>query len=91
MTTATLKEARKLVDEHVEVLRAYAHRVLVEGEALSFSEESDRESRINEFRAMGSCLMLTENEMVTMVYQDMLRERRRCGCPTCRSRSASQQ
>ena len=91
MNTTTLKEARKLVEEHVEVLRGYAHRSLVQGEALSFTEMSDKESRINEFRAMGSCLKLTENEMVTMVYQDMLRERRRCGCPTCRSRSASQQ
>ena len=91
MTATTLKEARKLVEEHVEVLRVYAHRVLVEGEALSYTEATDKESRINEFRAMGSCLKLTESEMVTMVYQDMLRERRRCGCPTCRSRSTSQQ
>ena len=91
MTATKLKEARKLVEEHVEVLRVYAHRALVQGEVLSDDEMSDRESRINEFRAMGSCLKLTENEMVTMVYQDMLRERRRCGCPTCRSRSTSQQ
>lgn len=91
MTATTLKEARKLVDEHVEALRAYARRALVQGEVLSDAEMSDRESRINEFRAMGSCLKLTESEMVTMVYQNMLRERRQCGCPTCRSRSASQQ
>ena len=76
MTATTLKEARKLVEEHVEVLRKYAHLVLVEGELLSDTEMSDRDSRLNEFRAMGSCLKLTESEMVTMVYQDMLREQR---------------
>ena len=76
MTATTLKEARKLVEEHVEVLREYAHLVLVEGELLSDTEMSDRDSRLNEFRAMGSCLKLTESEMVTMVYQDMLREQR---------------
>ena len=91
MTATTLKEARKLVDEHVKVLRVYAHKVLLQREALSFSEMTDKESRINEFRAMGSCLKLTENEMVSMVYGDMLQERPRCGCPTCRSRSTSQQ
>ena len=67
------------------------HRVLLQREALSFSEMTDKQSRISEFRAMGSCLKLTENEMVAMVYGDMLQERPRCGCPACRSRSTSQQ
>ena len=89
MTTETLEEARQLVAEHVEVLRGYSQRVLGEGGALSQEEESDRESRVREFFAMGTCLKLTPHEMVAQVYKDMLRPRRRCGCPRCRSSASS--
>ncbi len=89
MTTETLREARELVAEHVEVLRGYAQRVVLEGRALSAEDELDRESRISEFLAMGSCLKLTEHEMVALVYQDMLRPRPACGCPSCRIRAES--
>ena len=89
MTTETLREARELVAEHVEVLRGYAQRVLIEGKSLSAEEESDKEGRVSEFLAMGSCLKLTGREMVALVYQDTLRPRRPCGCPRCRSRASS--
>ena len=91
MTTETLKEARELVAEHVEVLRGYAQRVLMEGISLSTEEESDKEASVKEFLAMGSCLKLTGREMVALVYQDTLRPRRRCGCPKCRSRASTVQ
>jgi hypothetical protein len=89
MTTATLREARELVAEHLEVLRAYAYRVLVQDQALSEGEQEDRKRRTGEFLAMGSCLKLTEREMVVLVYRDTLRTRRQCGCRTCRSRASS--
>ena len=91
MTTETLRDARELVAEHAEVLRGYAQKVVSEGRSLSAEEESDREGRISEFLAMGSCLKLTGREMVALVYQDMFRPRRACGCPRCRSRAESDQ
>ena len=91
MATPALKEARELVTEHLEVLRGYAQRVLLQGQTLSESEELDRERRVSEFLAIGSCLGLTRHEMVTQVYRDMFRARRSCDCPTCRNRSAGGQ
>ena len=89
MTTETLGEARELVVEHLEVLRGYARRVFEEGVCLSEAEESDRGSRVGEFLAGGRHLKLTEREMVALVFQDMFWPRRRCACPTCRSRGSA--
>ena len=91
MTTSTLKEAKVLVAEHVQVLTGYAHRVLVQGGSLSEVEDSERQQRMAELLAMGSCLSLTEKELVALIFKNMFDERRRCGCPTCRNRSGSQQ
>ena len=89
MTTMALREAKELVAKHVKVLEGYAHRVLEQREPLSETEEADRERRISEFQAMGSCLKLTQREMVALVYRDLFESRRSCGCPTCRSRAAN--
>ena len=88
MTTSTLRAARVLVAEHVQVLRGYARRVLLDGGSLSEIEDSERQQRMGELLAMGSCLKLTGNELVSLIFKDMFDERRRCGCPTCRKRSA---
>jgi hypothetical protein len=88
MPTSTLKEAKVLVAEHVQVLTGYARRVMLHDGSLSEVEDAERQRRMVELMAMGSCLGLTESEIITLIFKDMLDERRRCGCPTCRSRSA---
>ena len=90
MTTIAVKRTEELLGEHVQVLRGYAQRVLQEGDALSEVEESDRERRMAQLLAMGSCLKFTESFMVTVIYQDIFKSPRRCGCPTCRNRTANQ-
>ena len=91
MTASILKEAKVLVAEHVRVLRSYARRVLLQGESLTEVEDSDRQHRMDELLAIGGCLSLTGHELVALILKDIFDERRRCGCPTCRNRSASQQ
>ena len=91
MTTSTLKEAKVLVAEHLQVLRSYARRILLQGDSLSEVEDLDRQRRMDELLAMGSCLTLIGHEIVALIFKDMFNERRCCGCPTCSNRSASQQ
>ena len=89
MTTLTARDPKDLVAEHLAIIRGYAERTLAGRESLDASEESDVDSRVAEFFAIGSSFKLTEREMVVLVYRDTLRTRRQCGCPTCRSRASS--
>ena len=78
MTASILKEAKVLVAEHVRVLRSYARRVLLQGDLLSEVEDSDRQRRMGELLAMGSCLSLTGHELVVLILKEIFDERRRC-------------
>ncbi len=82
-------DAQKLMDEHFEALRGYAKRVVANGGVLSGAEERDKTARMNEFMANGRDLGLSDSDLYTLVFGDMVqRTEPKCGCPTCRKRAA---
>lgn len=86
MTTLVAVSPRRLMEEHVLVLRECARRVLREGESLEESSEAECRRRMAEFLAIGASFRLTQKELVRLVLQGLFVQRFRCGCSVCRSR-----
>jgi len=86
MTNLISKDPKETVAEHIEVLRTYALKALTNGEQLTDEESSDKTTRLHELQALCESFDVTEREMVTLVLKQTMREPKRCGCPTCRSR-----
>jgi regulatory protein YycI of two-component signal transduction system YycFG len=86
MTHPTLNDPRDTVAEHLKALKAYVKKNLVHGEELTEAEKADKSTRLVEFVAIGDSFRLTEKEMVQLIFRDMLREPKQCGCPSCRAR-----
>ena len=86
MTNLMSKDPKETVAEHIETLRAYAARVLTNGEQLTEEELADKADRLHELQTLCSSFDVTEKEMVTLVLRQTMREPKRCGCPTCRAR-----
>jgi hypothetical protein len=78
------------VTEHLNVLRAYARKALIEGQRLNHLENADKAARLKEFQAIGKSFKLTGNEMARLVFNGLFRGRRFCGCPSCQARRDSQ-
>ena len=73
--------------EQARALKRYAARVMVDPECLSPDEVADREQRMGEFLAVGRSLQLTDKEMVDLIFGDLLRTKRECGCNSCRAKA----
>jgi len=86
MTTDLTDRPVDLMARHVDVLRGYAQRVLVDEVPLLAHEDLDRAARDNELVRIGTPLGCTEKEMVILVYGDLLNTRPSCECPACRGR-----
>jgi len=86
MTNLISKDPKETVAEHIEVLRSYAFKALTNGEQLTDEESADKATRFLELQALCESFDVTEREMVTLVLRQTMREPKRCGCPTCRSR-----
>ena len=88
MTTLTARDPKDLVAEHLAIIRGYAERTLAGRESLDASEESDVDSRVAEFFAIGSSFKLPEREMVVLLFGGLFPSpaTSRCGCPTCSRR-----
>ncbi len=89
MTTVELKDPKKTVAEHLEMLRHYAQKVLLQGETLTEEETADRTRRMTEYQAIGNSFKLTNREMAVVLYKGILTGKRACGCPTCRQKRPS--
>ena len=74
------------MEQHLAVLRGYAHQVFGQGETLTAHEEEDKARRMTEFLAIGGSFKLTIKEMVDQVYRDTFVMSYGCGCPSCRAR-----
>jgi hypothetical protein len=86
--TIDATEPRQLMAEHLEVLRGYASRVVGHNQVLSAEEQAEKETRVEEFLALGKSFGLTRRELVSQILGDALKAKRsECGCPTCRSRA----
>ena len=88
MVTQALDDPKVIVDGYLHELRVYATRVFCLGAELEADEVEDRQRRLAELMAIGDALGLTKKELVTLVYRGVFEQRGRCGCPTCRARSA---
>ena len=86
MTNLISKDPREIVAEHLETLRSYATKVLVNGEQLTDEESADKADRFQELQTLCASFDVTEKEIVTLVLKQTMREPKRCGCPTCRAR-----
>ena len=94
MTTDLAIDPKELMAEHLEALRGYARRAIIEGVTLSPSEDRDKAIRVREFMCIGASFGCTGRELVSLLYKDIYKDisRRGCDCSSCRSRkSAGQQ
>ena len=63
---------RVIISKHVSVLRSYAKRTLMNGESLDADEERDRRIRVRELLTLGNSLKLTDCQIVTLLYRELL-------------------
>ena len=77
---------RATVSEHLKILQSYAKKCIIRGEDLTDAEYEDKETRIKESVAIGVAFRLTYRDMVKLIFKDILKEPKNCGCPTCRAR-----
>ena len=87
MATATLADPIKSMARDRSALKAYAQRVIAQGEVLSPGEEADRVYLMREFMFLGVAFKCTEHELVTLVLKECSETPRNCDCPHCRARN----
>lgn len=71
MSASTSTDRIEQFFHHLAVLKNYARRVIVGGDALSPREEVDRVNRVQQFLAIGFSFDLTEKEIVTILYREL--------------------
>ena len=71
--------------EHLEKLREYAQKVIIDGDALSPEEEADREARFVLFAELGGSCRMTEREMVSLMFRGVFTPAPPCWCSKCRA------
>ncbi|PKB77884.1 MAG: hypothetical protein BZY88_20380 [SAR202 cluster bacterium Io17-Chloro-G9] len=86
MTAATAVDPIKSMAQDQSALKAYAKRVLDEGEALSPEEEANKVYLIEEFMSLGAAFKCTKHELVSLVLKECFETPRSCDCFSCKSR-----
>ena len=86
MASPSLYDSHTKVADHLETLRGYAHKSLVEGKTLSRLEHVDKSARLSEFVTLGSSFKLTVKEMIALILSDIYHQPTGCGCHSCASR-----
>ena len=86
MTTLPVHTAKTLLAEDLSVLREYARSVLLRDLVLTPAEQSETELRLAELFAIGGSFRLTKREIVILLFEEVLSERRGCDCPSCLGR-----
>lgn len=76
---------RTIMSQHLQVLRQYAQRLLLDGGHLTVEEQADKDIRMGEFMAIGSAFEMSKMEMVTLVYRGLFEPQDPCPCPKCRT------
>ena len=86
MASAALYDSRQKVADHLEALQGYAQKALVDGDALSCSENADKTARLSEFVTLGNSFKLTVKEMIVLILGDISHQPTGCGRHSCASR-----
>ena len=89
MVSLMLVDSRELMAEHQSALKGIRDASRPSRGDLAPHEEEDKARRMEEFRAIASSFKLTGSDLVGMVFNGVLRERRGCGCPLCREGTGS--
>ena len=89
MNTRMLANTEGELAQHLMLLKEYARRVIGRGESLTAGEDSDRARRMAEFLTTGESLTLTEREMVALIYDGIHRNKKECGCHSCRTKESA--
>ena len=88
MISPTLADPKEIMARQLSILREYACKTVLHGNSLAPDEEADRADHMREFLATGESFSLTEKEMVDLIYSGLFRNRRECGCHSCRCRAS---
>ncbi len=85
MTMQGISHTGEVVSEHLETLREYARRVILNGDALGPGEELDKDFVFQRFAELGGSCRMTEREMVSLMLRGVLNESPPCWCSQCRA------
>ncbi len=72
MATHASTDHATLFFQHFSVLRNYAERMFLDGEALDSDEVDDHRDRMEEFMYVGSCCNFTEQQLVSLLLAELL-------------------
>ena len=86
MATQNITDRKRKMADHCAALKEYAERMLLHGEELAPDEKDDHGQLMAEFLAMGRSFVLTESEMVQLVFGGIFAIKRECGCHGCAAR-----
>lgn len=89
MSSHTLADPKIELIHHVDAIRDYGRRMVLEGETLSSVETADLEARMRNFLAIGENYGLTQKEMVGLVLGQSSSKKAECGCHSCNVRKQS--
>jgi len=81
--TSTSRNPDDLMVHTLTIFKDYAERVIVHGDALSATEEDDREARFRNFAETGGSFGLTERHMVSMMFDGLFDKGPKCWCAKC--------
>ena len=87
MTSPALADPKEVMARQLSVLRRYASKAILHGNSLAPDEEAERSDHMRDFLATGQSFNLTQKEMVDLIYSGLFRNRRECGCHSCRARA----
>jgi hypothetical protein len=76
---------REPISEHLEILREYARRVILDGDSLSPAEEAHKEAIFQRIAELGGSFRMTEREMVSLMLRGVFVDAPPCWCSTCRA------
>ena len=91
MATHQSTHQNQRMARHLEQLRDYAKRIIVDGERLDPDEEYDRMYRMREFLSIGASFKCTGGELASLLYNGLFEIKRGCGCFSCKMRKAHEQ
>jgi len=80
-----LADPKKEFVQQIAPLKHYASRVVLHGESLDPSEDTDGATRMQQFLAIGAIFHLTKKELVDLLLSRLFRQSCACGSHSCKS------
>ena len=87
MSNSMLADPKIELTHQIDIIRGYAQRMVMQGEALIPDEAADQRVRMQDFLAIGEAFGLTPKEMVGLVLSQESQKESACGCHSCNARN----